>query len=104
MPSHFAADVAKTYKGRVSALVTFSGSEAHAPADMTETRAEVLASFSDGVATLAKLGLKGNPKGPADNKERAAADRLLSKTATGGDLLKRRGCDRETIEVWAFAR
>jgi hypothetical protein len=79
------------------------GHRGTAPAEMTESRAELLASFSDGAALLAKQGLKKNPDqiGDGTGNEgalRAAANRLLARNPEGREILKRRGFDRESVD------
>jgi hypothetical protein len=102
LPAHFADDCARA-KEAAGEVATFSATGAEPPDEMTEDRAEILASFSDGAAMLAKQGLKGNPDPVGDGNEgegalRASADRLLAKNPEGREILKRRGWDRESIE------
>jgi hypothetical protein len=99
LPAHFAADVSRARQA-AGEVATFSAT-GDTPASMTEDRAELLASFGDGQALLAKQGLKANPSKLGDGDEdggRLAANRLLARSSEGRAILKGRGFDSISID------
>jgi hypothetical protein len=103
LPAAFAGDVARTHQESGGCAMFSANGAEDAPAAMTQSRANLLASFSDGRALIAKMGLKGDPEiigggSVSEGALRAAADKNLAYTEQGRAILKRRGYDSMAIE------